>query len=131
MLIVPPGRASRRPATSHPPAIFSRFTVEEANALLPQLRQHLDDLRAARERLLQAQEALAQRFHGGARSNGRLDPNCAGRVHALRGHNWNAPAVRRVGRCGGSHLHSTGPRSSPGEHACPDTGDAARLIPHP
>jgi hypothetical protein len=30
MLIVPPARASRRPATSRPLAIFYRFTVEEA-----------------------------------------------------------------------------------------------------
>jgi hypothetical protein len=57
--------------TPHQPRIF---TVDEANALLPQLRQLLSDLRAARERLLEAQEALAQRFHGGARSNGHVAP---------------------------------------------------------
>jgi hypothetical protein len=60
--------AEQRP---HEPRIF---TVEEANALLPQLRQLLDDLRAARERLLEAQEQIAQRFHGGARSNGHVTP---------------------------------------------------------
>jgi hypothetical protein len=55
----------------HEPRIF---TVEEANALLPRLRTILDNLRAARERLLQAQEQIAQRFHGGARSNGHMAP---------------------------------------------------------
>jgi hypothetical protein len=55
----------------HEPRIF---TVEEANALIPRLRTILDNLRAARERLLQAQEQIAQRFHGGARSNGHMSP---------------------------------------------------------
>jgi len=50
------------------------FTVDEANALLPRLRGIHDDLRAARDRLLKAQEELADRFHGGARSNGHVAP---------------------------------------------------------
>jgi hypothetical protein len=55
----------------HEPRIF---TVEEANGLLPRLRTILDELRAARERLLQAQEQIAARFHGGSRSNGHVLP---------------------------------------------------------
>ncbi|HZT07134.1 MAG TPA: DUF2203 domain-containing protein [Chloroflexota bacterium] len=50
------------------------FTVAEANALLPRLRDILAELRAARERLLHIQEQLAERIHGGARSNGHIEP---------------------------------------------------------
>ena len=51
------------------------FTVEEANALLPRLREILAEMAAGRERLLQAQEALAKRMHGGgARTNGHVAP---------------------------------------------------------
>ncbi len=50
------------------------FTLDEANSLLPRLRDILAELRAARERLLEAQSQLAQRIHGGARSNGHVSP---------------------------------------------------------
>jgi hypothetical protein len=50
------------------------FTLEEANELLPRLRSLLQDLRSARERLLDAQSKLADRIHGGARTNGHVTP---------------------------------------------------------
>jgi hypothetical protein len=50
------------------------FTVEEANALLPTLRRLLQELRVARTQLVETQEELARRFHGGARSNGHVAP---------------------------------------------------------
>jgi hypothetical protein len=50
------------------------FTVDEANALLPTVRDLLRDLQTARERLATAQARLAQRLHGGARTNGHAVP---------------------------------------------------------
>ena len=50
------------------------FTVEEADALLPTLRAHLRLLREARQRLLQTEEEIAQRFTGGSHSNGHVAP---------------------------------------------------------
>ena len=66
------------------------FTVEEANELLPRLRQILDDLRSARERLLDAQSKLAERFHGGARTNGHVVPG--GEVDRLNASSAEAQA---------------------------------------
>src|SRR5438552_5778712 len=54
-----------------PPRIF---TVDEARALLPTLRRLLEELQSSRARLADAQQQLAERFHGGARTNGHVDP---------------------------------------------------------
>jgi hypothetical protein len=51
------------------------FTVDEANELLPRLREILSELQDARRRLLDAQQELGESSHGGPRSNGHADPN--------------------------------------------------------
>ena len=51
------------------------FTVEEADELLPRLRRILAQLQEARQRLLDAQRQLGDRFHGGPRANGHANPN--------------------------------------------------------
>jgi len=51
------------------------FTVEEANELLPRLRRILAQLQEARQRLIDAQRQLSERFHGGPRANGHAAPN--------------------------------------------------------
>ena len=56
------------------PAPRQVFSVEEVNELLPALRELLTDLQAAREQLLSAQETLSERYQGGARSNGHVNP---------------------------------------------------------
>ena len=53
-----------------PPRVF---TVEEASALLPQLRQILASLRGARARLLASEREMTERYHGG-RGNGHPAP---------------------------------------------------------
>jgi len=50
------------------------FTISEANALLPELRLLLGQLQRARERVLDAQRRLRDRFHGGPRANGHATP---------------------------------------------------------
>ena len=50
------------------------FTVEEANALLPRMRELLHELQAGRAQLVTAQDELAHRVHGGARANGHVAP---------------------------------------------------------
>lgn len=50
------------------------FTVEEANELLPRLRRILAQLQEARQKLLDAQRQLSERFHGGPRANGHASP---------------------------------------------------------
>jgi hypothetical protein len=49
------------------------FTLEEASALLPQLRPTLTTLRDARARLLAAEQEMTERYHGG-RGNGHSAP---------------------------------------------------------
>lgn len=49
------------------------FTLEEATALLPGLREILDRLRRARERLQRGQRELTERYHAG-RGNGHSTP---------------------------------------------------------
>jgi hypothetical protein len=51
------------------------FTVEEANELLPRIRRILSQLQEGRQKLLEAQQGLAERFHGGPRANGHAAPN--------------------------------------------------------
>jgi hypothetical protein len=51
------------------------FTVEEANELLPRLRRILEQLQEGRQKLLDAQSKLGDRFHGGPRANGHANPN--------------------------------------------------------
>jgi hypothetical protein len=59
------------------------FTLDEATALLPRLREIVADLRKAREELDDAQRRLAETFHGGAPSNGHVKPG--GDVDQLMG----------------------------------------------
>ncbi|MEA2640867.1 MAG: hypothetical protein QOF51_2261 [Chloroflexota bacterium] len=54
---------------------FRLFTVDEANALLPQLRTILADLQDARRTLLDAQRALSTNPGGGPHSNGHVTPD--------------------------------------------------------
>ena len=51
------------------------FTVEEANELLPRLRRILEQLQEGRQKLLDAQSKLGDRFQGGPRANGHANPN--------------------------------------------------------
>jgi|SoiMethySBSTD1v2_1073268.scaffolds.fasta_scaffold443070_2 hypothetical protein len=51
------------------------FTVEEADALLPQLRVLLRSLKESQARLLAAEAELAERGGGSARSNGHVHPD--------------------------------------------------------
>jgi hypothetical protein len=46
------------------------FSVDEANELLPRIRRILQHLQEGRQRLLEAEAQLAERFHGGPRANG-------------------------------------------------------------
>jgi hypothetical protein len=50
------------------------FTLEEASALLPRLRQILGELRKAREEMAHAQRQLEERYQGGSRGNGHIRP---------------------------------------------------------
>jgi hypothetical protein len=50
------------------------FTVDEANKLLPRIRQILSQLQEARQKLLETQQQLGERYHGGPRSNGHAAP---------------------------------------------------------
>ena len=50
------------------------FTVSEANALLPDLRLLVGRLQRARERMIDAQGQLNDRFQGGPRANGHATP---------------------------------------------------------
>lgn len=52
------------------------FTLEEANALLPKLRELLDELQKAREQLTDRRARLAEKHHGG-RGNGLARPGTA------------------------------------------------------
>jgi hypothetical protein len=45
------------------------FSLEEANALLPKLREILDDLQKAREQVMERRARLTEQHHGG-RGNG-------------------------------------------------------------
>ena len=66
------------------PAPRRLFTVDEVNELLPVLRELLTDLQAAREQLLSAQETLSERYQGGSRSNGHVNPaGATGQLTAL------------------------------------------------
>jgi hypothetical protein len=51
------------------------FSVDEANRLLPRIRQILSQLQEARHKLLETQQQLGDRYQGGPRSNGHADPN--------------------------------------------------------
>ena len=80
------------------------FTVEEANALLPELRRILQDLREAREAQAEAQQQLAERYHGGQRTNGHVNPG--GEVERLTEATEQAQrrmteAVQAIHRLGG------------------------------
>ena len=50
------------------------FTVDEANRLLPRMRRLLSQLQDARRQLLEVQQKLAERYHGGPRANGHAAP---------------------------------------------------------
>jgi hypothetical protein len=50
------------------------FTLEEASALLPRLREILAELRQARQQMAEAQRQIEARNLGGARSNGHAKP---------------------------------------------------------
>ena len=54
---------------------FRLFSVDEANALLPRIRRVLLHLQEGREKLLEAQAQLGERFHGGPRANGHANPD--------------------------------------------------------
>jgi hypothetical protein len=58
------------------------FTLEEATALLPQLREILAALRSARTRLGEGQHELEERYHGG---HGNGYPAPGGRLDQLQG----------------------------------------------
>ncbi len=55
----------------HEPRIF---TLHEAIALLPRLREILRELREAREAFSAAQRRLEERYQGGTRTNGHVKP---------------------------------------------------------
>ncbi len=79
------------------------FTLDEALALLPRLREILANLRQAREAIANAQRVLDERYQGGHRTNGHVKPG--GEVDRLMGtteeaRNALTAAVRSIGELG-------------------------------
>lgn len=79
------------------------FTFEEALALLPRLREILQNLRQAREAMASAQQVLDVKYHGGHRTNGHVKPG--GELDQLMGRTEEArnrltAAVRAIAELG-------------------------------